>query len=418
MANMQACDSTKHMAPHLPPNGRASEFVLLNTRREAATSPRDMAWDILERFLLELNDCEAINKQIRATLHAVRAAVQADAVFWHPGSGFEGFEIAGKTDLTSEYCRGLVQRLITETGATDSQLLWTAQAGAPAFAPRSVAMVRISRSKSTWMVALNSRADAHFTVTDIRIMALARRMLLNQLQNTRVYHKLKDTLFGLVRCLTTAIDAKDPYTCGHSERVGRIAVRIGQQMKLSDEQISNIYLAGLLHDIGKIGIRDSVLQKPGALTEEEYDHVKGHVCVGDRILENIKQLRHLREGVRNHHERCDGKGYPDGLAGDAIPLLARVLAVADSCDAMMSARPYRPAMPTEIIDEIISKGAGTQWDPQVVEHFLACRHELYSIGQHGLGESVAQAVDNTVAIAAGDSAHPSKKPGRMPRRLA
>src|SRR5439155_8767642 len=151
------------------------------------------------------------------------------------------------------------------------------------------------------------------------------------------------------------------------------------QLDMPQAVQSDLYLAGLLHDVGKIGIRDDVLQKPGRLTAEETAHIQEHPVIGDRLVCHIKPLQHLRPGVRNHHERWDGRGYPDGLAGEDIPLQARILAVADSCDAMMSARPYRSALPPVRIDAIMLEGAGSQWDPRVVEAFLACRHELYAI---------------------------------------
>ena len=224
-------------------------------------------------------------------------------------------------------------------------------------------------------------------------MRLARHMVVNHRQQTHVYDRLKESLLGMVRCLTAAIDAKDPYTRGHSERVARIAVRLGQQLELAPEVCSDLYLAGLLHDIGKIGIRDAVLQKPGKLTAEEFAHICEHPVIGDRLVANIPALEHLRPGVRHHHERYDGQGYPDRLLGEGIPLQARILAVADSCDALMAARPYRSAVPPQRIDAILADGAGTQWDAAVVEAFLLCRQELYSICERGLGDSVVRAVE-------------------------
>ncbi|WP_158633734.1 HD-GYP domain-containing protein [Tautonia sociabilis] len=222
---------------------------------------------------------------------------------------------------------------------------------------------------------------------------MARRLLLNHRNNLHVYKQLRETLLGLVRCLTAAIDAKDPHTCGHSERVARIAQRLGNQMGLPEPSLSDLYLAGLLHDIGKIGVRDTVLLKPGPLTEEEFRHVQRHAIIGDQIISSVPQLERLRPGIRGHHERYDGRGYPDGLAGLDIPLMARILAVADSCDAMMSDRPYRPGMPPDRIDRIMAEGAGKQWDPSIIDHFRACARELYPICQRGLGESVAAAID-------------------------
>ena len=172
-----------------------------------------------------------------------------------------------------------------------------------------------------------------------------------------------------------------------------MAVRLGQQMDLPAAVQSDLYLAGLLHDVGKIGIRDDVLQKPGRLTPEEIAHIQEHPVIGDRLVGHVKPLRHLRPGVRNHHERWDGRGYPDGLAGEDIPLLARILAVADSCDAMMHTRPYRTALPADRLESILREGAGTQWDPHVVAAFQVCRQDLYSICQRGLGDSVFAAVE-------------------------
>jgi putative nucleotidyltransferase with HDIG domain len=208
-------------------------------------------------------------------------------------------------------------------------------------------------------------------------------------------------MMGLLHSLTSAVDAKDAYTCGHSERVALLARHLAQQIGLTDAEVDEVYMAGLLHDVGKIGVPESVLQKTGKLTNEEFELMKKHPQIGARILADVKQVKALIPGVLHHHERYDGRGYPDHLSGEAIPLQARVLAVADACDAMMAARPYRPALPPERIDAIMTAGAGSQWDPHIIEHFQVCRHELYSICQRGIGESVAVAVER--ALRAGGS---------------
>jgi HD-GYP domain-containing protein (c-di-GMP phosphodiesterase class II) len=274
--------------------------------------------------------------------------------------------------------------------------------------PYSAALVRVSRSRRSWVGALSFHPRRIFQTADLKVMLLARRMVLNHRQQQQMYERLKASLLGLVRCLTAAVDAKDPYTCGHSERVARIAVRLAEQMGLPAAVQSDLYLAGLLHDIGKIGIRDEVLQKPGRLNEEEMLHIQEHPVIGDRLLAPLAALRHLRPGVRNHHERWDGRGYPDRLAAEAIPLQARVLAVADSCDAMMSARPYRLALPPQRIDAVMAEGAGSQWDPLVVAAFLVCKAELYSICQRGLGDSVYVAVERALHVGAQEQ---SSSPG-------
>ena len=155
----------------------------------------------------------------------------------------------------------------------------------------------------------------------------------------------------MVRALTSAIDAKDPYTCGHSDRVARVAVRLAEELGCDRKLIDTIYLSGLLHDVGKIGIDDNVLRKPGKLTDGEYEHIK--TPRRDRLPHpgDIKQLDEVLPVVLHHHEQWDGRGYPQGLAGKEIPLLARIVAVADSFDAMASDRPYRQGMPDEKLDD-------------------------------------------------------------------
>ncbi|HUG93266.1 MAG TPA: HD-GYP domain-containing protein [Planctomycetaceae bacterium] len=185
-----------------------------------------------------------------------------------------------------------------------------------------------------------------------------------------------ELILGFVRTLVNTIDAKDHYTRGHSERVARIARRLGQELGLPEVDLRDLEQAGLLHDIGKIGINDRVLQKDGALTPDEFRHVQQHPMIGYTILEGLKSLRPVLPGVRNHHESYNGRGYPDGLAGDDIPLMARILAVADAFDAMKSDRPYRVGMPLEQVEEILRRGAGRQWDPQVIEAYFAARDEI------------------------------------------
>jgi HD-GYP domain-containing protein (c-di-GMP phosphodiesterase class II) len=359
----------------------------------------------LERFGQALQQCDSSRRQAPLALRAVRDCLGADAVVWHPGATGEDFEQVGDGALTADWAQEFIAHALGGE-ATDSLVRRFLDPAAKPMTPWpcSAALVRISRTHGSWLAALSFHPRRLFQPADLRVMALARRMLLNHHQQTHAYEKLRDSLFGLVRCLTAAIDAKDPYTWGHSERVARIAVRLGKQMGLPAAVGSDLYLAGLLHDIGKIGIRDSVLRKPGRLTDEEFDHIKQHAVIGDRLISNLRALQHLRPGVRNHHERWDGRGYPDGLAGEDIPLQARILAVADSCDALMSERPYRPAVPPARIDEVMLQGAGTQWDPDVIAVFMTCRAELYSICQRGLGDSVLAAVERALRLGAWEDA--------------
>lgn len=375
-------------------------MLLLNACRKATNQPHvSLAWDALERLLRDLQGRDRRAEQIRCTLRAILEGLAADVVFWYPGTSGEALELVGDYPVAPEWCRKFAEAFLVENPSTESALvqsLLNPKASDGIRGPASVAMAQISRSKAIWIVALSFDPHRQFVQTDAKVLSMARRMLLSRRQHSKTFGKLKDALFGLISSLTAAIDAKDPYTCGHSERVARIAVRISQEMGLPAAFLSDVYLAGLLHDIGKIGIEDSVLRKPTKLTEAEFIHIQEHPVTGDRIVSSIKQFEHLRPGVRSHHERFDGKGYPDRLAGEDIPLIARILAVADSCDAMMSSRPYRGALPTIDIDQMMRAGSGAQWDSRVVDAFMRCREELYCICQKGIGLSVALAVEQAV----------------------
>jgi HD-GYP domain-containing protein (c-di-GMP phosphodiesterase class II) len=260
-----------------------------------------------------------------------------------------------------------------------------------------------------WLIALNKRDHAAttsgavepFRRSDAAILMPFAALFELQLRGSRRYQELKELMVGLARSLTATVDAKDSHTYGHSERVARIAVEIGREMGLQEDELSDIYLAGLLHDVGKIGIRDEVLLKPGALTPEEFDHVKEHVVIGYRILAELHPLRNLLPAVLHHHERYDGTGYPEGLAGENIPLLARILAVADAYDAMSARRTYRNALSPKEVEDTLKNGAGTQWDKRAVEAFLRCRDAIHLIRQRGVGESLRRAIDG--AMRAGES---------------
>ena len=179
----------------------------------------------------------------------------------------------------------------------------------------------------------------------------------------------------IVKALAEAIDAKDTYTNGHSGRVAEYSRMIAQKYGYSEEKLDSIYIMGLLHDVGKIGVPDAVINKPSRLTDDEFDLIKNHPVMGARILKNIKEMPQLSSGARWHHERYDGKGYPDGLKGDEIPEEARIIAVADSYDAMTSRRSYRDPMPQDVVRSEIVKCSGTQFDPKFAEIMLRMMDE-------------------------------------------
>jgi HD-GYP domain-containing protein (c-di-GMP phosphodiesterase class II) len=245
---------------------------------------------------------------------------------------------------------------------------------------------------------------APFRRTDAAMLAPFASLLGYHARAFQSYSHLRELLVGLTRSLTAAIDAKDSYTFGHSERVARIAVELGRELGLPEEELSDIYLAGLLHDIGKIGIRDEVLGKHAPLNEQEFEHIKEHVTIGYRILSGLTSIAHLLPGVLYHHERYDGTGYPEGLKGNAIPFIARILAVADSYDAMSTSRPYRVAMPFERVEQILIEGANAQWEKAVIDAFVRCKARIHAIHQRGVGESLCGALDDALSKGTGRQA--------------
>jgi HD-GYP domain-containing protein (c-di-GMP phosphodiesterase class II) len=215
------------------------------------------------------------------------------------------------------------------------------------------------------------------------LLTLARQLLVNTWQQQQTQGQLRHTVVGLVHAFTTEIDGRDPYTAGHGERVARIAFRLGEQMGLSPADLGDLYLAGLLHDVGKIGTEETTWQKPGPLTTEEMACIREHSAIGAGIVSRVAPIAHLAPLVRGHHERYDGHGYPDGLAGERIPVLARVLALADSCEAMLADRPYRPALCPQQIEVVLADGADGQWDGQIVRRLLACWDDVCLLARTG-----------------------------------
>jgi response regulator RpfG family c-di-GMP phosphodiesterase len=190
------------------------------------------------------------------------------------------------------------------------------------------------------------------------------------IENARLYRDLKDRFKQTIQAFANLLEDKDPYTRGHSERVSKYSRMIAEEMELPSEQVDRIADSALVHDIGKLGIRFEDLNKAEPLTESEYEMFKSHTTRGKWMLEPIEFMRDLIPGVYHHHERWDGKGYPMGLEGTETPLMARILAVADTYDAMTSHRAYRRALPHGVAVREIKAFAGTQFDPEIVDHFL------------------------------------------------
>jgi HD-GYP domain-containing protein (c-di-GMP phosphodiesterase class II) len=200
-----------------------------------------------------------------------------------------------------------------------------------------------------------------------RLRLLDTRMIADSAQQDS---QLRQAYLNTVSVVANAIEARDPYTGGHTERVSVMAQGIGMRMGMTEvEELAALGVGALLHDVGKIGVPDAILSKPTHLSEAEYEMMKTHTMIGTRMLQDIYFLEQAIPIVRHHHERFDGKGYPDKLVGDAIPLGARIIAVVDAFDAMITTRPYRVGMLPEAALEELQRGAGTQFDPKVIAVF-------------------------------------------------
>ncbi|MCS7203925.1 MAG: HD-GYP domain-containing protein [Thermodesulfovibrio sp.] len=216
--------------------------------------------------------------------------------------------------------------------------------------------------------AINKK-DSVFNDYDLELLRALASQVAVAVENAKLYNELKETFYEIVFALADTIEKRDPYTGGHTKRVMDYSLLIGIEMGLSKKELEDLKLAAILHDIGKIGIRDVILLKEGKLNEEEYQIIKNHTIYGAEILEHIRQLKDIVPGVKYHHEKIDGSGYPEGLKEEEIPLIARIIAVADTFDAITTDRSYRKGLPISVALEELKKKAGVQFDSQVVEAF-------------------------------------------------
>lgn len=240
------------------------------------------------------------------------------------------------------------------------------------FVTKSILCVPLSiKDKIIGVVeAINKIGDDGFSQDDLELLQAMANQEAIAIENARLYEDLKDLFFNSIKALVTTIEAKDPYTHGHSERVMKYSQAVAQELNLSNDEKETIGLAGLLHDIGKIGIDEAIIRKSGRLTGEEFAQIMKHPEIGAGIIRPIKQLQHILTGVWQHHERYDGRGYPNKLKGEDISLTGRILAVADTYDAMTSDRPYRNGLPDQRALDEIKEHAGSQFDPRVAGAFL------------------------------------------------
>jgi len=242
-----------------------------------------------------------------------------------------------------------------------------------------VAVNRTTAGRSWAPSPLLQIGQDEFGTWEASLLSTAASLVASHASNLELLREQEHLLINTVRSLVSALDAKDTYTRGHSERVALFSQRIAETMGYDSAARDRLYLSGLLHDVGKIGVSDATLRKPDKLTVEEFAEIKRHPDEGWAILRDLAQLRYVLPGVLHHHEQINGSGYPDGLKGEEIPLDARIMAVADAYDAMTSDRAYREGMPHVKAIDILRAGAGTQWDAEVVATFLKVVDDITAI---------------------------------------
>jgi putative nucleotidyltransferase with HDIG domain len=233
-----------------------------------------------------------------------------------------------------------------------------------------------NRNHVLGIVYVDSHKVNAFSRRDLALFSALALKVAIAIDNARLYGDLRNLFYNTVETLVRTIQAKDQYTAGHSTRVSRYALMIADKLGLSTKDKHELYLAAMLHDIGKIGVPDDLLNRPGNLSQVEMERVRNHVVVGASMIEMLGEMHPIVPLIRHHHECYDGSGYPDGLKGEQIPLVSRIIAVADMYDAMTSDRPYRKRRTHQFAVEEILTASGTKIDPRVAEAFLSVLKDI------------------------------------------
>lgn len=231
------------------------------------------------------------------------------------------------------------------------------------------------KDKVIGVIDVISEKQYNYTAEDLKLLIALASQAAASIETARLYEELQEAFFAIVHTLAETIEKRDPYTGGHTKRVMEYSLAIGEKLGLGEDEMVRLRLAAILHDIGKIGVRDSVLLKESKLTDEEFDHIKMHTVHGEAILSHVLQMKQVIPGVKHHHEKYDGRGYPDGLKGEEIDITARIIGVADSFDAMTSNRPYRKGLDLEIAFGELRKHSGTQFDAKAIKAFFSAYEE-------------------------------------------
>ncbi len=237
--------------------------------------------------------------------------------------------------------------------------------------PYSMMMVPLfSQMSKVGVIVLLRKESRVFSNDELQLLSVFAVHVSTAIQNAKMYSRIRDQNIDIIYSYAKAVEAKDYYTKGHSDRVAVYAMKLGSYLQLNTKELDALYTAGVLHDIGKIGVPDHILNKPSQLDEEEFEVMKSHPTIARDILSQVWTMKDILPVVYHHHERVDGKGYPDGIADGQIPELAKIISVVDAFEAMTSDRAYRKALPWEKARDILLKGRGTQWEDDLVDQWI------------------------------------------------
>lgn len=237
---------------------------------------------------------------------------------------------------------------------------------------RNMIVAPVATKDKLWgVLQVINKLAGDFNEDDLDLVRTLANQVAIAIENASIYQELRSTFLGVTTALAEALEKRDAYTAGHTQRVHGYSLAIARRMNLTEAQTDNLRLAAILHDIGKIGVSDQVLRKPGRLSPEEFEEMSRHSGSGSEILQHLPQLAEVLPGVLHHHEQYNGKGYPSRLQGESIPLIARIIGVADAFDAMTSNRPYRTALAVDIALAELERCKGEQFDPGAVDAFMA-----------------------------------------------
>jgi len=336
------------------------------------TSSSDL-FDLIVRLCADITHCDEVHFHVLEEALGKPASIASfyrenkpDLTTVEPSQTSLGHRVSPVIDdVAAQFAQRVADGIPVLVGADSDQGLRNANIESLVAIP-----FKIRKKLFGMLLAVANRESSPFTEKDLYYLNFLAERATFVIENVALYENIYENLFATLYAFVEAIEARDPYTKQHSSRVTELAVRIGKEMGCSDEELDLLSFSGNLHDIGKLGVPDSILLKPGPLTDTEFEAIKKHPIIGANIVGHLGLLTAEQKIILHHHERWDGKGYPHGLKGESIPFLSRILSVADVYDAMASDRAYRKKLADEVVFDTIKEGAGSQFDAEVVEAFL------------------------------------------------